>query len=84
MGSGLHRGMLGLVYGWEACASPAMVEGYPVSRLPFNVMSLKFHNHEFQSYHSRNKHYGQVKARMMSLRVAVKPGTREEQGPVED
>lgn len=52
--------------------------GFPVSRLPFKVVSLKFHNHEFQGYSSRNKHHHQVKAQMTFLMVPVKPGVREE------
>lgn len=34
----------------------------PSFEVMFKVMSLKFHNHEFQGYHSRNKHDHLVKA----------------------
>ena len=50
----------------------------PSFKVMFKVMSLKFHNHEFQGYHSRNKHKCQVKAHMTSLTVTVKAGIREE------
>lgn len=78
--------MLCVLHGWEALASPpmALVEVYPVSRSPFKVMTLNFHNPEFQDCHSKHKHYSQVKAQMASLTVTVKPGVREEeQGCVE-
>lgn len=72
--------MLGLTCGGEACASPPMVGGYPVSRLPLKVMRLKFHSHEFQGYHLKNKHHCQIKAQMVSLMVTMKPRIREEKG----
>lgn len=54
-----------------------MVEGYSISGLPFKVLSQKFHNHEFQGYHLRNKHDRHVKTQMISLMITVKPGIRE-------
>lgn len=60
-------------------SQPTSAGGFPVPRLPFKVMSRKFRNHEFQGYHSRNKHHCQVKADE-SLLVTMKTGTKEEKG----
>lgn len=50
----------------------------PSFEVMFKIMSLKFHNYEFQGYHSRNKHNHQVKAHTTSLMVTGKAGFREE------
>lgn len=65
------------VHEWEAEPNPSaeLVQGNPVSRLPFKVMTTEGRRPERSSL--------QREAQLTSLKVTVKLGAREEQGYVE-